>query len=316
MVISQWYTDSARLTLTQTSSTAPSTMANLTNIRAAKLPPSTLPQLPIASVCQDFVDGFCRREDGCTKSHNICAVPSEIPSSPVLDCSVNVLSLDPRFSSRDSLPFDEDGPGHLSRHGPRHDNDHENIQHIKILPTTDEVLSLRKPYVPTKDQSAEHHLRCRQQRLLDIQFRHLRYDNVEPVIDSCYHASQQLAQSVFAPQVLDYDDRMSTPKGVRYSLFRDIKFEETIMSFKSAVNFRVSFACPKALRGLRLGPSKHLEEGMLVALVGLDDANTLSTTFMVIEQRQTTFAMKPRTGNDLRGQSPTPCVWNFFATND
>ena len=95
---------------------------------------------------------------------------------------------------------------------------------------------------------------------------------------------------------------MSTPKGVRYSLFRDIAFEEQIMGFKSAVTFRVSFTCPKALRGLRLGPSKHLEEGMLVALIGLDEVGALSTTFMVIEQRQTTFAMKPRTGNNLRGQ--------------
>ena len=113
-----------------------------------------------------------------------------------------------------------------------------------------------------------------------------------------------MKQSLLTTQeVLDYDDRMITPKGVCYSLFRDIAFEEQLMSFKSAVNFRVSFACPKALRGLRLGPSKHLEEGMLVALVGLDETDALSTTFMVIQQRQTTFAMKPRTGNDLRGKS-------------
>lgn len=78
------------------------------------------------------------------------------------------------------------------------------------------------------------------------------------------------------------------------------------MSFKDGVTFRISFACPKALRGLRLGPSKHLEEGMLVALIGLDETDALSTTFMVIQQRQTTFAMKPRTGNDLRGQSIFP----------
>ena len=63
---------------------------------------------------------------------------------------------------------------------------------------------------------------------------------------------------------------------------------------------------PKALRGLRLGPSKHLEEGMLVALVGLDVTDALSTTFMVIEQRQTTFAMRARTGNESRGQCSIP----------
>ena len=287
-------------------------MANGTNIRAAKFQPSTLPQIPFASMCQDFVDGFCRRGDECTKSHAICTVPHETTGPPVIDCPANLLSLDPRNSPRDSLPFENDGPGQLSRYGPRHDNDHENIRHIKILPTTDEILCRRRPYIPAKDQSARHHLPCGQQRLLDVQFRQLRFDNVEPIIDSCYHASQQLAQSTFAPQVLDYDDRMSTPKGVRYSLFRDIAFEEQLMSFRDAVTFRVSFACPKALRGLRLGPSKHLEEGMLVALVGLDEAHALSTTFMVIEQRQTTFAMKPRTGNDLRGLLPIPGVEGFL----
>ena len=290
-------------------------MANGTNIRASKLQPSTLAQFPLNSVCQDFVDGFCRRGDECTKSHDICAVANETTGSPVLDCPPNLLSLDPRLLPRDSLPFDEDGPGHLSIYGPRHDNDHADINWIKILPTTDEILCRRKPYIPAKDQSASHHLPCGQQKLLDVQFRQLRFDNVEPIIDSCYHASQQLTQSISAPQVLDYEYCMNTPKGVRYSLFRDIAFEEQIMSFRDAVTFRVSFACPKALRGLRLGQSKHLEEGMLVALVGLDVTDALSTTFMVIEQRQTTFAMKSRTGNDLRGKSPMPSRYIRFAAH-
>ena len=288
-------------------------MANGPNIRAAKLQPSTLTPVPLDSVCQDFVNGFCRRGNECNKSHKICAIAKDTFASPVIDCPPNLLSWVPRLSWRDSLPFDKDGPGHLSRYGPRHDNDYADIQYINILPTTDEILCRRKPYVPAKDQSAEHHLPCGQQRLLDVQFRQLRFDHVEPIIDACYHASQQLTQLFSAPQVLDYDDRMSTPKGVRYSLFRDMAFEEQFMSFRDAVTFRVSFACPTALRGLRLGPSKHLEEGMLVALVGLDEADALSTTFMVIEQRQTTFAMKPRSGNDLRGQPPYS--YTYFAAH-
>ena len=279
-----------------------------TNIRAAKLQPSTLPQLPLASVCQDFVDGFCRRGDGCTKSHEICATVNAINGPPIIDCPPNLLSLDPRLSPHEGLPFDSDGPGNLSKYGARHDNDHVDIQHVRILPTTDEMLCRRKPFIPAKDQMSNYHLPCGQQRLLDVQFRQLRYDNIESIIDSCYHASQQLTHLISTPQVLDYDDRMTTPKGVRYSLFRDIAFEEQIMSFRDAVTFRVSFACPRSLRGLRLGPSKHLEEGMLVAMVGLDDTDGLSTTFMVIQQRQTTFAMKTRSGNDLRGKSPLTTV--------
>ena len=112
-------------------------MANGTSVRAAKLQPSTLPQLPTGSVCQDHIEGFCRRGNECAKSHAICAVPSNLPATPVLDCPPNLLSFDPRVSARDCLPFDNDGPGHLSRFGPRHDNDYEDIQHIQILPTAE-----------------------------------------------------------------------------------------------------------------------------------------------------------------------------------
>ena len=155
-----------------------------------------------------------------------------------------------------------------------------------------------------KDPYNHHHLPCGQQRLLDIHFRHLRYESTESLIDACYHASQQLTRLISEPQAFDYDDRMVTIRGFRYSLFRDIAFEEIIFNYQKGMTLRVSFACPKGLRGRRSGPSKHLEEGMLVALIGLDGNDSLSTTFMEIYQRQTTEAMRPRTGNDLRGQYP------------
>jgi len=92
-----------------------------------------------------------------------------------------------------------------------------------------------------------------------------------------------------------------TPRGFRYSIFRDLNFEDVSFSDQKGVCFRMSFACPKALRGRRMGPSAHLEEGMLVALIGLDEVSALSVTFMEIYQRQSTDAMKPLTKTDLRG---------------
>ena len=277
-------------------------MANLTNVRAARIEQSILPQLPLASLCSDFVNGFCRRGEGCTKSHEICAVSETLSPSTLINSSPNFLRLDPRGSLHAKHFFEEDGPGRFSRIGPRHDNDHVNIQDIRILPTADEILCRRHPYMPKKDQSSIHHLACGQERLLDIHFRQLRYESTEAIIDCCYHASQRLVELVTRSHELDYDDRMSTPRGCRYSLFRDIAVEELSFNFQKGVTLRVSFACPKALRGLRMGPSKHLEEGMLVALIGLEKDQSLSTTFMEIYQRQTTFAMRPRTGNDLRGR--------------
>ena len=282
-------------------------MPRTTGIKAGRLPPSTLPRLDLASLCMDFVNGFCRRGEKCSKSHEICVVPNEATLAPHLNTQNNFLSLDPRAIPPNKHLFDDDGPGNLSRYGPRHDNDHVEIKDISILPTTDEILCRRLPYMPRKDPYTAHRHYCGEERLLDTHFRHLRYENTEPIIDACYDASQRLSRLVSEPKVLDYDDRMVTARRFRYSLFRDVAFEEITFNAQKGVSLRLSFACPKGLRGSRLETTKHLEEGMLVALIGLDDKDGLSTIFMEIWQRQSTNAMRPRTGNDLRGNfSPHP----------
>lgn len=275
-------------------------MSNNTNIKAAELPPSSLPVIAPYFLCDDNINGFCRRGEQCNKSHEICTISTDSSQHPRVQSLPNYLSLEPRNPLRNEQ-FDDDGPGVLSNGGSRHDNDYVDIQDIKILPTTDEILSTRLPYMPRKDENASHHWPPGQARLLDIQFRQLRYENVEAIIDSCYHASQQLVRLLNEPQVTDYDDRLITPRGNRYSLFRDVELEELVFSYQKGVTLRLSFACPKALRGRRLGHSKQLEDGMLVVLIGLGTNNTLSTTFMEISLRQTTEAMRQRTGNDLRG---------------
>ena len=277
-------------------------LSKMTGIKAGRLPPSTLPHVPLESLCMDFVNGFCRRGEKCLKSHEICVIPSESTLAPRLDAQENLLSLDPRAIPPNKRLFDDDGPGALSKYGPRHDNDHVEIKDISILPTTDEILCRRLPYMPRKDPYTDHRHYCGQERLLDTHFRHLRYENTEPIIDACYDASQRLSRLVSEPNVLDYDDRMVTAKGFRYSLFRDVAFEEITFDAQKGVSLRLSFACPKGLRGSRLETTKHLEGGMLVALIGLDDKNGLSSIFMEIWQRQSTNAMRPRTGNDLRGE--------------
>jgi len=40
-------------------------------------------------------------------------------------------------------------PGMLFEQGPRHDNDHENIRDIKILPTAEKIQSHRLKYLPS-----------------------------------------------------------------------------------------------------------------------------------------------------------------------
>lgn len=274
-------------------------------IKAQQLQPVSLTSKPLESVCKDFVDGFCRQGDRCTKSHDICILEDGTHSAAdpgSANAAPNYLSLGPRVIPADKCVFEEDGPGDLSRQGTRHDNDHMDIRRICILPTTDEILCLRRPYMPRKDFAQSHFLPRGYSCLVDTLFRQLRYESTECIIDACYHAAQQLAITS-KKHNHDYDFSQETPRGVRYSLFRDVIFEELLFhEFKGTV-VRLSFACPRTLRGSRMHSSGLFEKGMLIALLGLDeDGSSLSTTFFEVHLRQSTDAMKVRTGNDLRGK--------------
>ncbi|KAK7530030.1 hypothetical protein IWX50DRAFT_710597 [Phyllosticta citricarpa] len=76
----------------------------------------------------------------------------------------------------------QDLPGQLSTHGPRHENDHQDIQRINILPVWGEILSVRSEYLPVKDPSAWH--RRGIEGLIDRQFRLVREDTVGQLRDA------------------------------------------------------------------------------------------------------------------------------------
>ncbi|KAJ3560209.1 hypothetical protein NP233_g10990 [Leucocoprinus birnbaumii] len=68
-----------------------------------------------------------------------------------------------------------DPPGGLRADGPRHDNDFEAIENIRIAPTHLELFSPIAPYMPVFSPNAPHHLAAgSMERHLDIQFRLLR----------------------------------------------------------------------------------------------------------------------------------------------
>lgn len=78
----------------------------------------------------------------------------------------------------------------------------------------------------------------------------------------------------------------------------ELNFDE-----RNGIVVRVSFSCPPNLRKHHLRGSGHFEKGMLAALIGIDqDCASLSTTFFEVSLCQSTEAMKPRTGNELRGR--------------
>ncbi|KAH0543461.1 hypothetical protein FGG08_002226 [Glutinoglossum americanum] len=193
--------------------------------------------------------------------------------------------------------FDDKGPGQLSGHGYRHDNDHVNIRHIQILPTMDEILSQRPPFMPRKDVTSWHFLPRGVSRLIDTQFRQLRYDSIESVIDSTYYTCQLLASSC----ILDASENFHvTPKGNRFRAYYDITFEGLGWHNYKGLEVEISFACPPHLQGWKLSTSDVLERGMLVALVGLDlDSPALSTIFFEVSFTKSAEGMRSK-GNGVR----------------
>ncbi|KAL8985533.1 MAG: hypothetical protein Q9205_000792 [Flavoplaca limonia] len=165
--------------------------------------------------------------------------------------------------------------------------------------------------MPTKDAQGGINERRGKARMLDVQFRQLRYDTLAPVIDACYHASQHLASSLTEPALSDYEVRQHTVQGTAYSLFRDVRLEDSRFE-PDGIHLRLSFACPAHLRQKRMLTSGHFESGMLMALIGLDSKSTLSTAFFTVEMCQSTLSMKPITGNHLRAS----VVASFVESSD
>ena len=146
---------------------------------------------------------------------------------PISRSMPRVTAQQPHFLSLGARPnhdgFESDGPGHLSRCGPRHDNDHVNFQDIQILPTTDEILAVqRPPFMPKKNIQERSHLEAGPQRLLDSLFRHLRYDSIEAIRDISYHAAQYLANHN-TNRADDPEPRQETPSGNRYFLYSKLR---------------------------------------------------------------------------------------------
>ncbi|KAL8658342.1 MAG: hypothetical protein Q9226_001086 [Calogaya cf. arnoldii] len=281
----------------------PPSSANFATTAIVERPPQplTLPTLHWQEICHDQYNGYCPRGADCPWPHTICHIQGMATSAeqaPRLSTKPNRLSLEPRLA-HEGGPFDDDCAARRFWLTPNHNNDHSEIGYIRILPTTDEILCRKRPFMPSKDAQDGTSERRGKVRMLDVQFRHLRYDTLEPVIDACYHASQHLATTFQEPPPLDYEARQSTVRGTQYSLFRDVRLEDARFE-NHGMHLRLSFACPARLRQRRMLSSGHFEGGMLTALIGLDTENTLSTAFLNVEMCQSTLAMKPTTGNHLR----------------
>ncbi|KAI9880633.1 MAG: hypothetical protein M1823_006722, partial [Watsoniomyces obsoletus] len=160
-----------------------------------------------------------------------------LPQSSILGGDFgNLLYPTPR--SPPTLYSTSDGPT------AQHDNDYSAFQSIEILPTTDEILASDKPvYLPKKDLREPNPISAGFDRLLDLSFRLLRFESVEPIIDIVYSAAQTAyikrpsAPSSSHPNPTStrthedtgqLEPRHETPNGNRYFLFQSVQIEELL----------------------------------------------------------------------------------------
>lgn len=222
----------------------------------------------------------------------------------------NRLSLAPRTISQDDSCFESDGPGHLSTQGSRHDNDHVKIRDIRIFPTTDEILSDRRPYMPQKHIRSPHRLPPGPERLTDVLFRQLRYESLEVLTDCTYHAAQQLAKVRHSTLESMYYQKTSqeTPQGNRYNLFWRAEIEGLTWDDRKGLIVDISYFCPRIRR-----LEESFESGMVVALVGLDENGTgLSVTpFAVHESGSEGHSTLNRRGACNAKKKASPVIFTF-----
>jgi hypothetical protein len=166
--------------------------------------------------------------------------------------------------------------------GGRHDNDHENIEKIQILPTPDEISSVHVEYLPVQDAS-ENHLQGID-GLLDRSFRLLREDTVGQLRDAVQDESQRLPSQ----------SPLNSKAGARINTYHNIQFDTMNYDNRKTLSFIVSFDQPLSIADGKERKewwlkSKRLEPEVLVCLVDSQG----SILFCTVSQNS-----KPKGGGD------------------
>ncbi|PKC17959.1 P-loop containing nucleoside triphosphate hydrolase protein [Rhizophagus irregularis] len=181
-----------------------------------------------------------------------------------------------------------DPPGELSHRGPRHNNDFSDISKISIIPTQEEILSDRAPFLPTNIPGAPHFLPEGITRLLDSQFRLLREDMLHPLRMGINSFLQFLADPNRNNKIL----RKYQEKGGKYRqdngdlyIYPRARFVRISVDKRRGFSCRIAFSAPtnsgKNVKERTLYWKKHskkLMNGNLVCLL-LPTEETISQKY-------------------------------------
>ncbi|KAI1170055.1 hypothetical protein F4777DRAFT_595622 [Nemania sp. FL0916] len=200
------------------------------------------------------------------------------------------------IGSRAEFTLPKNLPGRLSVSGPRHDNDHASITDISILPTHDEVVSVRGEYLPSNDPSS-FHLPGIIGRL-DREFRLLREDTVGQLRDAVRF---QLEIMKGQGQQAGYQQRQN----LSTYMYKDAEFVGTSFERFSGLNMTMRFPQPRKLDFAKRRDwwtqSKRLQPGALVCVIGGDS----SILFCVVSEATVITAadQKDKRSQDAKRQA-------------
>lgn len=172
---------------------------------------------------------------------------------------------------REEFVLRRDLPGRLSEDGPRHDNDHEEISRIQIMPTYQEIMTPRNEYLPTTDSSQWHLPGIRGR--LDREFRLLREDTIGQLRDAVRDILGQV--------------RSHSKNSARTSAYFDATIYDATIDRHKGLELEVRCRQPENVR--KMGDqtrkdwwdqTKRLQAGALVC--ALDAAGTIQ--FLVVAE--------------------------------
>ncbi|RAH69049.1 uncharacterized protein BO66DRAFT_421080 [Aspergillus aculeatinus CBS 121060] len=210
--------------------------------------------------------------------------------------------------------FQVDLPGELSAHGPRHDNDHAYIPHIRLLPTINEIFSLeRAEFLPARDPVFDtldqHETGIR--RLLDNQFRLLREDTAGLLRDSIRLILHNWDVLVHQPdwrlkrRILRDSD--ITPARI----YLGVNVRQVRAGGKKGIEVDLEFDQPSRLKAMSPARRKQWwqnsqalkESPVVLALVDGEDHTNVSVTFFQVAKRDLNLNANPPAS---RENVPTP----------
>ncbi|KAL8993484.1 MAG: hypothetical protein Q9169_006311, partial [Polycauliona sp. 2 TL-2023] len=138
-----------------------------------------------------------------------------------------------------TFKFHHDLPGALSSEGPRHDNDHQDIKDIQILPTVQEINSPRLEYLPFNN-AANNHL-SGLPALLDRQFRILREDSIGGLRDAVRREGERLEMGTFQASSTKQRNQERT------HVHEDLKVRRCEIDRRKGLQLVADFAQPSAV---------------------------------------------------------------------